>query len=58
MFRHNLAMLIVYGSLMYVYSKCKDLECKLAVKTYECELYKTIAEQAVRTEKTDKKKEK
>ena len=55
MLKHNLAMAIMYPSLLYICCKYKDLECKLALKTMECETYKTLIQSAAK--KNDKKKD-
>jgi hypothetical protein len=52
----------MYGTLLYVCCKYKELECRLALKTVECELYKGLNERIIGactsgTKKDDKKKD-
>lgn len=57
MFKHYLSTVILYCGMMCIYTKCKDLESKLAIKTYEAELYKALLQQSI-DPKNEKKKEK
>lgn len=54
MLKHNLAITILYGSLLYMCCKYKDLECRLAIKTMESELYKSLLEKSVNSDKKKK----
>lgn len=52
---NGIRKLIVYASLIMIVSAYKDLECKLALKTLECECYKTMIKNLNKTETEEKK---
>jgi hypothetical protein len=51
---NSVRKVIAYVSLIVLVSAYKDLECKLALKTLECECYKTMVKNLT-TETGEKK---
>lgn len=43
-FRHVIGVGILYAGVLYLYSKCCDLQTQLTFKSIECELYKAAYE--------------
>lgn len=53
--RHVIGVGILYASLVYMYTKCTELQCRLTLKNAECELYKAAYEGYAEADKSKNK---
>lgn len=58
MLRDVIARVAIIAGVISLFGKCKDLERELAVKQFECEVYKAILNTATSGKRNEEKKEK